>query len=204
MAVKPSARAQPGDFKCNSWVDVSTPIPNSDAMVEPQQLVELTPVFESALPYSAERIRAAAIYCSDGRFGEQCDDFLQTSLKLPRYDRLVIPGGPACLAGYLMTHREGEALLNQLRFLVDVHGLTRLVLIGHGDCAFYTERLHVARETLREHQFIDLAKAARLVRQHMSMLSLEAYFALRIKDHIAFAPVSIDEQSIPAVGPPWF
>ena len=37
---------------------------------------------------------AAAVYCSDGRFGEHVDDFLHNALKLPRYDRLAVPGVP--------------------------------------------------------------------------------------------------------------
>jgi hypothetical protein len=32
--------------------------------------------FISAQPFEEARIRAASIYCSDGRFGEQMDDFL--------------------------------------------------------------------------------------------------------------------------------
>jgi hypothetical protein len=35
------------------------------------------PVFESRLPVDAERIRAAAAYCSDGRVGKPIDDFMQ-------------------------------------------------------------------------------------------------------------------------------
>ena len=45
--------------------------------------------------FDENRIRAAALYCSDGRFGEQIDDFLHNGLKLPRCDRLVVPGGAA-------------------------------------------------------------------------------------------------------------
>ena len=51
-----------------------------------------TPGFESSLRFDENRIHAAAIYCSDGRYGEQFDDFLHSGLKLPRYDRLAVPG----------------------------------------------------------------------------------------------------------------
>ena len=43
---------------------------------------------DSAVPFDSSRIGAAAVYCSDGRFGEQCDDFVHHALQLPRYDRL--------------------------------------------------------------------------------------------------------------------
>jgi hypothetical protein len=51
--------------------------------------------FISTVPFTEARIRAASIYCSDGRFGEQIDEFLHQGLGLPRYDRLAVPGGPA-------------------------------------------------------------------------------------------------------------
>ncbi len=79
--------------------------------------------YESSMRYDSNRIRAAAVYCSDGRFGEQFDDLLQNFLTLPRYDRLAIPGGSACLARHFATYREEEGVYEQLRFLVDVHGL---------------------------------------------------------------------------------
>jgi hypothetical protein len=46
----------------------------------------------SSIPFDANRIGAAAVYCSDGRFGEQVDELLFKTLKLPRYDRLAVPG----------------------------------------------------------------------------------------------------------------
>ena len=49
--------------------------------------------YESPAPYEPELIQAAAVYCSDGRFGKQVDDLLHHELGLPRYDRLAVPGG---------------------------------------------------------------------------------------------------------------
>ena len=85
---------------------------------------------------TGNRIRAAALYCSDGRFGGPIDDFLHNGLKLPRCDRLVAPGGAAALAGHFLAFREEDGLFEQLRFLIRVHDLTRLVLIAHQDCAY--------------------------------------------------------------------
>jgi hypothetical protein len=39
--------------------------------------------YHSPIPFNSERIRAAAVYCSDGRYGEQFDDFLHNALGLP-------------------------------------------------------------------------------------------------------------------------
>ena len=46
-------------------------------------MVEAT-VYESPTRYEQARIHAAAIYCSDGRVGEQIDEFLHHGLGLPR------------------------------------------------------------------------------------------------------------------------
>jgi len=147
--------------------------------------------FESQHPYDAQRIRAAAIYCSDGRFGEHCDDFLQNGLGLPRYDRLVIPGGPGNLAGHMMTYRECEALAQQMQFLVEAHGLERVVLIAHEGCAFYSHRLHIAPADTVDKQFEDLRKAADRIRTFCSRLKVEAHMAWRRDDRIVFDEVSL-------------
>lgn len=142
-----------------------------------------TEAFRSGVPYSLERIHAAAVYCSDGRLGEAFDDFLQNGLQLPRYDRVAVPGGAACLAGHFSAYREGEAAIDQLRFLVEVHGLKRVVLIAHQRCAFYTDRLKVHEIDLRERQFHDLSRAAKRARRLCPTLSVEGYFAAITEHH---------------------
>jgi hypothetical protein len=139
-------------------------------------------VYASPVRFDENRIRAAAIYCSDGRFGEQCDDFLHNALRLPRYDRLAAPGGAACLAGHFFAYREEEALLEHLRFLIAVHGLERLVLIAHQDCAYYTGRLHVPAGQLETRQRTDLQAAAERVRALARGLRVEAFFARKGAD----------------------
>jgi hypothetical protein len=133
--------------------------------------------YESSTRFDANRIRAAAVYCSDGRFGDQFDDLLQNRLKLPRYDRLAVPGGAACLARHFATYREEEGVYEQLRFLVDVHGLEQVVLIAHEGCAFYTERLHVSPLQLESQQRADMEKAVGRVRSLSRTLAVSALFA---------------------------
>jgi hypothetical protein len=138
--------------------------------------------YESAVLFDANRIGAAAVYCSDGRFGEHFDDFLHNALELPRYDRLAVPGGAACLAGHFLAHREEEGLSEQLRFLITAHGIERVVLIAHQDCAFYTERLHVAAFRLETQQQEDLQAAVERLRSFDRRLTVDAYFARKQAD----------------------
>ena len=150
---------------------------------------EDSPGFESSVRFDENRIGAAAVYCSDGRFGEQCDDFLHNGLKLPRYDRLAVPGGAACLAGHFLAFRQEEALLDQLRFLIRAHGLQRLVLIAHQYCAFYTEQLHVPLAQLESRQREDLHAAAERVWSLASNLAIGTFFARKHADGmIRFEP----------------
>jgi hypothetical protein len=137
----------------------------------------LNPVFRSSIPFTHERIGAAAIYCSDGRYNEQFDEFLHHQLGLPRYDRVVVPGGAACLAGDISAWRDEEAVAEQLRFLIVSHELERVVLIAHKGCGFYLKKLHVPEGKVRERQIEDLAKAAERIRSLAARVRVEGYVA---------------------------
>jgi hypothetical protein len=139
-------------------------------------------VYESPMRFHKERIRAAAVYCSDGRFGKHFDDFLQNALKLPRYDRLAVPGGAACLAGHLFAYREEWGLVEQLHFLIRAHGIERVVLIAHQDCAFYTEQLRVSTLPLETQQREDMQTAAERIRSFNRSLMVDVFFARKNLD----------------------
>jgi len=151
-------------------------------------MVEAT-VYESPTPYEQARIHAAAIYCSDGRVGEQIDEFLHHGLGLPRYDRVAVPGGPACLAGSLVTFQEARGVEDALRFLIRVHDLRQVVLIAHEGCAYYRERLGVPDASLMTEQRQDLEKAARAVRKFHDGLQVQTFLARTSGARIRFEPL---------------
>jgi hypothetical protein len=138
---------------------------------------EPEPFYESGAAFDPQRIRAAAVYCSDGRFGDQCDELMHEALGLPRYDRLAVPGGAACLASHFLTFREEEGVVEQLRFLVECHELQRVVLIAHQDCAFYTRRLRVSPLQLETQQREDMRKAMRRVQRIRGSIQVDGFFA---------------------------
>jgi len=148
-------------------------------------------MFDSKTPYEPQRIHAAAIYCSDGRLGEHFDDFLQNGLKLPRYDRLALPGGPAALAEHPETRLEHAAVADELKFLVEVHGLDRVVLIQHQNCAFYTRRLNLSGFGVERQQTADLTRAAEFVREVTGVERIEAYFARQMDGHVRFEALEL-------------
>lgn len=143
------------------------------------------------MPYEAARVHAAAIYCSDGRVGEHFDDFLHKGLALPRYDRVALPGGPACLAGHPQAHLEEQGVVDELKFLVEAHALKRVVLIAHQACAFYAVRLELDGRRLELVQRADLVRAAAVVRRVTGIDAVEAFFARLADGAVRFEPVEV-------------
>lgn len=147
--------------------------------------------YESRLKYEQSRIHAAALYCSDGRLGEHFDDFLQNGLSLPRYDRVSLPGGPACLAGHTQAHLEEQGVLDELKFLVEVHKLQRVVLIAHQGCAFYSSRLELTEPRLELVQKADLVRSAAYVHKVTGLDAIEGYFARHVEGRVCFERVEV-------------
>jgi hypothetical protein len=147
--------------------------------------------YESTLPYESSRIHAAALYCSDGRMGEHFDDFLQNGLGLPRYDRLCLPGGPACVAGHPQAHLEEKGVVDELHFLLDAHKVQRVVLIAHQGCAFYASRLELKEPRLELVQRADLVRSAAFVHRVTGLTEIDAYFARLVNGKMVFEPVPV-------------
>jgi hypothetical protein len=151
------------------------------AMPAPPGAAALPPApagtFEPAIPYEAERIRAVAVHCGDGRLGLQVDELLHTALKLPRYDRLACPGGPVALAGRLMAFWEARGVLDQLRFLIESHAVRQVVLIAHERCAYYADRLRLSEDAVAAEQRDDLSRARDAVCRIDSQLEVAGYVA---------------------------
>jgi len=148
------------------------------------------PDFTSSLPWDNERIHAMALYCSDGRWGEAFDEFCQKHLGIPRYDRWAVPGGPAWLlpsgeeTGFL------QAAKLQVEFLVNVHGLERMVLITHYGCAYYGQRLKGSADETLADQSRDLQRAADELREWFPNMHVETYLAMRAGSQLSFHPVA--------------
>jgi len=135
--------------------------------------------YPSKHAFDEGRIGAAAVYCSDGRYGEQMDEYLHTCCGWPRYDRLALPGGPALLSGSLSVLWDEETLRKYLEFLVRVHGIKKLMLIAHEGCAFYSDWLRVPPDGIAKRQLADLQQARLRVLQMLPSLEVHTAFARR-------------------------
>jgi|ERR1041385_5243602 hypothetical protein len=148
--------------------------------------------FISKQPWNPERIHAMAIYCSDGRWGEAFDEFCQDGLRIPRYDRFAVPGGPLWLVtrdlSLLIPH---SAARDQLQFLVNAHQLERIVVFGHFGCAYYAQLLGGDPERWIPSQHEDLRTAAKTLRNWFPGIEVEAYMAMRTGDQLWFRSVPL-------------
>lgn len=151
----------------------------------------MTDHYASPVPFVDDRIHAAAVYCSDGRMGAAFNEFCTNGLELPRFDRVVLPGGPACLAGHEQAVLEEQAVLDELTFLVEAHELDRVVLIQHAGCAFYGARLGVGPDDLADRQREDLIKAAAAVRKAMPDVRVEGWMLVIKGEQISFEPAPV-------------
>jgi hypothetical protein len=145
--------------------------------------------FTSQLPFDSSGCGTAVVFCSDGRFGDQVDDFMRNGLRLRGYDRLAIAGGPACLAGHQATPQEEQGAIFHVQFLAGLRGLTRLILISHEDCGFYRQILKVDQTELLDRIRLDLASAALRLNQMMPRLKVEAFLARLHDGQVLFEPV---------------
>jgi hypothetical protein len=126
------------------------------------------------------RTDVLAIHCGDYRFQSAFNEFLNRSLSLDgNYDLLVIPGGPLSLILFEYLPKFSWATWKWLRFFVEQHEISRLILIQHQDCAFYqTMPLHLhASPHLRERQEQDLRRATNALKKDLPQLTVELYYA---------------------------
>ena len=72
------------------------------------------------------------VACSDGRFQEELDVLLREDLRVTHYDRLYLPGGAGALAPSGIEFTRAAALQKECRFLIEAHGIKRVILLFHG------------------------------------------------------------------------
>lgn len=136
---------------------------------------------ESTLPV-ADHFDGIAVFCSDGRFATPSEEAIRTGLQLQSCDHLAVPGGPAALVGHPEALLPGDAVLEEVAFLVEAHEVRRAALVAHDGCAFYSHRLGLGPREIRQAQEEDLVRAAHRLRQRLPELQVETFFAHRTDD----------------------
>ena len=136
-------------------------------------------VYQSSLPWNAERPETVIITCVDGRWYSHVQEFASAHLKAgPQTDFVAVPGGIEPLTLMDLMPKDFNFLRRRLQGLVDAHGTRRIVAIAHEDCAWYrTRRFEPVTIGLRNRQIADLHRAAAQLRQMFPNVTVETYFA---------------------------
>ena len=83
------------------------------------------------------------------------------------------------------------AVADELRFLVEVHELRRVVLISYQGCAFYVTRLDLKEPRLELVQRADLVRAAAFVHRVTGLDAIDTFFARHADDRVRFEQVVV-------------
>ena len=137
---------------------------------------------------------ALVVHCSDHRFQAGHYEFLNHSLNLgENYDLLSLPGAAQALALVEYLPKFAWAGWKWIRFLIDQHGLKRVILIAHQDCGWYKflpTFLHAMADP-RAKQEDDLRRIREMLVKENRELSVELYYAaLDPSDHIVVEVIS--------------
>lgn len=148
----------------------------------------MTTTFNCDLPLPTTHINTLALYCSDGRFAEQFNQFLVKQLNIDYCDRLVVPGGPGVLAHQSDTQTQARATAEQLQFLIAAHNIQRVILIFHEDCGYYKACAHVNNDQMQAQQQSDMKIVLKQVNSMADNLNIETYIARIDKNSIFVEP----------------
>jgi hypothetical protein len=155
-------------------------------------------IYESKRPFDTARVGAAALYCSDGRYGEQMDEYLHQGCGWPRYDRLAVPGGPAVLSGEMSVLWDESFIRKSLEYLVRSHQLKHLALIAHEGCGFYRDWLHLPPERVQQRQIQDMQQARQRLRLALPTLEVRLLFARKQDSRVCFFEIGASPGAAPA------
>jgi len=172
--------------------------------IQPQPADETSAtVFVSTRVWQSARPRVMIIACSDGRYQQSLDEFLNTHLGITHYDRLYAPGGPGALASSALSYFRGEQFRQESAFLVDAHSLEEIIFIFHGPvsregpleatCADYRRKMHGASTPeIYKQQEADLQEAVKAMRKANKDISVHAFRAeVRADRRVDFVPIKI-------------
>ena len=144
--------------------------------------------FRSGTPYTDKGSAVLVVSCSSNSFFPYLREFVERNLALVEgtYDLLLVPGGPQFLL--LTDYLPKFAWVGRkwITFLVERHGLKRIVVVSHDGCAWYQEERLIPAFVLKfghnsmshaGRQKRDLVEVVSSLRELLPATSVEAWFA---------------------------
>lgn len=151
--------------------------------------IEFTGVetYVASEPFSAARPDTLVVYCSDGRWHEQIEEFIRAQCS-ERSDVYAVPGGPAGFSLWGSTLGEAKASEQAIRFLREHHQLEAAWLIAHEGCAYYrTKYGPLEAGYIRQRQLDDLSRARDTVHRWFPDLVVHNVYAFLDAGRVSFA-----------------
>ena len=149
--------------------------------------------FRSGKPYTDKGSTVLVVSCSSNSFFPYLREFVERDLALVEgtYDLLLVPGGPQFLL--LTDYLPKFAWVGRkwITFLVERHGLKRVVVVSHDGCAWYQEERLIPAFVLKyghdsmshaERQKRDLVEVVSSLRELLPSTQVEAWFAQKAAD----------------------
>lgn len=139
-------------------------------------------VFVCSAPWRSDRLaKTLMIQCSGYDIRPYHFQFVTDHLGLVEYDLLALPGGVQLLSLTHLLPKVRGFFYRVVEFLIKHHNLTKIIILGHEDCAWYKDfRFGLIHLDLKERQFNDLKVTASALHQNLGV-AVEAYFA-NLKD----------------------
>ena len=128
---------------------------------------------------------ALVVHCSDHRFIPAFEQLVEKQLGIADYDLIAVPGGPQFLAALDYLPKFAWAGNRWVKFLIEGHGLNRVVLIGHEDCGWY-KQLHGSHAGLEAKLRADLLHAREQLQQALGGVAVECWYAALSSGQPAF------------------
>jgi len=91
-------------------------------------------------PKAAGQVELVLLTCMDFRYPQRILDTMEAKQLKGKYDHLILAGASL---GVLYKTEWQTAFLDQLRFAVEKHGATQVMILDHRDCGAYKEFLGV-------------------------------------------------------------
>jgi hypothetical protein len=147
--------------------------------------------FVAPTPWSDQRPRTLVVYCSDGRWHAQVEEFINAR-DCQRADLYAVPGGAAAFNLWGASFEENRVAEQTLRFLLEHHELEAVWLIAHADCAYYLSRYgSIGPSSTVQRQFEDLERAGQAILRWNGHLLIHKVFASLDAGRVVFRELPV-------------
>ncbi len=135
-------------------------------------------------PFCATGTDTLVIHCSDYRFRKAFEVFLKEDFGIEYYDSLIVPGASQILSFMNFLPKFSAIFEKFANFLVEKHGIKRVILIMHEDCAWYhcfVPKYFSTKVAEKEHQINDMLLTKRWAIKNFPDIAVEMFYASIIK-----------------------